>query len=286
MTAADALGYPAIQLFVERAKAVVDEFELNDHNASIVSEICRRLDGIPLAIEMAASRVNAFALNELAAQLNNRFSILSRGRRTASQRHQTLRATLDWSYDQLPQVEQTIFSRIAVFPGTSSLDSASTLAVNRHVNLNDVVPGIANLVEKSLTVAEVNNAGVHYRLFDSTRAYALEKLVQGGEHEEFLRRHAEYYCKLCERAELEWETTPTAEWLATYRTEIDNFRSALDWAFSLNGDAALGIRLTVAMVPLWMQLSLIEGCCIRIERAVTVPDKTNQSTRRSPTSES
>ena len=145
---------------------------------------------------------------------------------------------------------------------------------------------IANLVEKSLTVAEVNNAGVHYRLFDSTRAYALEKLVQGGEHEEFLRRHAEYYCKLCERAELEWETTPTAEWLATYRTEIDNFRSALDWAFSLNGDAALGIRLTVAMVPLWMQLSLIEECCIRIERAVTVPDKTNQSTRRSPTSES
>jgi predicted ATPase/DNA-binding winged helix-turn-helix (wHTH) protein len=277
-TAADAIRYPAIQLFVERAKAVADEFELNDHNASIVSEICRRLDGMPLAIEMAASRVNAFALNELAAQLNNRFSILSRGRRTASQRHQTLRATLDWSYDQLPQVEQTIFNRIGVFPGTFSLVSASTLAVNG-IDVNDIVPGIANLVEKSLIVAEVNNVGVHYRLFDSTRAYALEKLVQGGEHEEFLRRHAEYCCELCERAELESETTPTAEWLATYRTETDNFRSALDWAFSPNGDATLAVRLTVAMIPLWLQLSLVEECRIGLERALPLLDETEQSTR-------
>jgi predicted ATPase/DNA-binding winged helix-turn-helix (wHTH) protein len=280
MTAAEALHYPAIQLFVERAKAVVDDFVLSDRNASIVGEICRRLDGMPLAIEMAASRVNAFALPELAAQLDNRFAVLNRGRRTAVPRHQTLRATLDWSYDQLSQVEQTIFNRIAVFPGTFSLDSASTIAVNGHVNLNDVVPGIANLVEKSLIVAEVNNAGVHYRLFDSTRAYALEKLVQDGEHEQVLRRHAEYYCKLCERAELEWETRPTAEWLAAYRSEIDNFRSALDWAFSSNGDAALGVRLTVAMIPLWLQLSLIEECRIGIERALSIPDETEQSAQR------
>jgi predicted ATPase/DNA-binding winged helix-turn-helix (wHTH) protein len=278
ITAADALNYPAIQLFVERAKAVVDEFELNDHNASIVSEICRRLDGMPLTIEMAASRVNAFALNELAAQLDNRFSILSRGRRTAVQRHQTLRATLDWSYDQLPKVEQTILSRTAVFPGAFSLDSARTLVLNGIVNLNDIVPGIANLVEKSLIVAEVDDAGIHYRLFDSTRAYALEKLVQDGEHEQFLRRHAEYYCEVCERAELKLETTPTAEWLAKYRTEIDNFRSALDWAFS-HGDAALAIRLTVAMIPLWLQLSLIEECRIGLERALPLLDETKQSTR-------
>jgi predicted ATPase/DNA-binding winged helix-turn-helix (wHTH) protein len=279
VSAADAVGYPAIQLFVERANAVVDEFELNDYNAAIVSEICRRLDGIPLAIEMAASRVDAFALNELAAQLDNRFSILSRGRRTASERHRTLRATLDWSYDELPEVEQAILSRIAVFPGTFSLDSASTLAVNGHVNLNDVVPGIANLVEKSLVVAEVNNVGVHYRLFDSTRAYALEKLVQDGEHEQFLHRHAEYYCKLCERGELEWETSPTAEWLATYRVEIDNFRSALDWAFSPSGDAALAVRLTVAMIPLWLQLSLIEECRIGLERALPLLEETEQNAR-------
>jgi len=278
VSAADALGYPAIQLFVERAKAVVDEFELNDRNASIVSEICRRLDGIPLAIEMAASRVSVFALNELAAQLDNRFSILSRGRRTASQRHQTLRATLDWSYDQLPQVEQTIFNRIAVFPGAFSLDSASTLAVNG-IDVNDIVPGIANLVEKSLIVAEVNNAGVHYRLFDSTRAYALEKLVQDGEHEQFLRRHADYYCRLCECAELEWQTSPAAEWLATYRVEIDNFRSALDWGFSPNGDAALAVRLTVAMIPLWLQLSFIEESRIGLERALTRLDETEQNAR-------
>jgi predicted ATPase/DNA-binding winged helix-turn-helix (wHTH) protein len=280
MTAAEALDYPAIQLFVERAKAVVDDFELSDRNASIVGEICRRLDGIPLAIEMAASRVNAFALPELAAQLDNRFALLTRGRRTAVQRHQTLRATLDWSYDQLPQVEKAILSRVAVFPGAFSLDSASTVAANGIVDVNDIAPGVANLVEKSLIVADVNNTGVQYRLFDSTRAYALEKLTQSAEREQIARRHAEYYCQLLERAESEWETRPTTEWLAAYSSEVDNVRTALDWAFSSNGDAALGVRLTVAMVPLWMQLSLIKECCIGVERAVTVPDETDQSTRR------
>jgi predicted ATPase/DNA-binding winged helix-turn-helix (wHTH) protein len=280
MTAADAIHYPAIQLFVERAKEVVDDFELNDCNASIVAGICRRLDGMPLAIEMAASRVNAFALPELAAQLDNRFSLLTRGRRTAVQRHQTLRATLDWSYDQLPQVEKAILSRVAVFPSAFSLDSASTVAANGIVDVNDIAPGIANLVEKSLVVAEINNTDVQYRLFDSTRAYALEKLTQSAEREQIARRHAEYYCQLFERAELEWETRPTTEWLAAYSSEVDNVRTALDWAFSSNGDAALGVRLTVAMVPLWMQLSLIKECCIWIEHAVTVPDKTDQSTRR------
>ena len=279
MTAADVLHYPAIQLFVERAKAVVDDFELNDRNASIVREICLRLDGMPLAIEMAASRVNAFALPELAAQLNNRFALLTRGRRTAVQRHQTLRATLDWSYDQLPQVEKAILRRVAVFPAAFSFDSASDIAVNGSVNLNDIVPGIANLVEKSLIVAEVNNAGVQYRLFDSTRAYALEKLTQSSELEQFVRRHAEYYCRLCERAELEWEIRPTEEWLATYRTEIDNFRSALDWAFSPNGDTALAVRLTVAMTPLWFQLSLIQESRIELERALALLDETEQSVR-------
>src|SRR5690349_12780939 len=183
MTAAEALHYPAIELFDERAKAVVDDFELSGRNASIVGEICRRLDGIPLAIEMAASRVNAFALPELAAQLDNRFALLTRGRRTAVQRHQTLRATLDWSYDQLPQVEKAILSRVAVFPGAFSLDSASTVAANGIVDVNDIAPGVANLVEKSLIVADVNNTGVQYRLFDSTRAYALE-LTQSAEREQ------------------------------------------------------------------------------------------------------
>jgi predicted ATPase len=146
--------------------------------------------------------------------------------------------------------------------------------------VNDIAPGIANLVEKSLVVAEISNIDLQYRLFDSTRAYALEKLTQSAEREQIARRHAEYYCQLFERAELEWETRPTTEWLAAYRAEVDNVRTALDWAFASNGDAALGVRLTVAMVPLWMQLSLIKECCIGVERAVTVPDETDQSTRR------
>jgi predicted ATPase/DNA-binding winged helix-turn-helix (wHTH) protein len=280
MTAAEALHYPAIQLFVERAKAVVDDFELSDCNGSIVGEICRRLDGIPLAIEMAASRVNAFALPELAAQLDNRFALLNRGRRTAVPRHQTLRATLDWSYNQLPPIEQRILNRTAVFAGGFSLESAGAIVANGMVDLNDIAPGIANLIEKSLIVADFNNTGVQYRMFDSTRAYALEKLTQSAEREQIARRHAEYYCQLFERAESEWETRPTVEWLAAYRSDVDDVRTALDWAFSSNGDAALGVRLTIAMVPLWIQLSLIEECRTEVERALTIPDETEQSAQR------
>jgi predicted ATPase/DNA-binding winged helix-turn-helix (wHTH) protein len=279
ITADVASTYSAIQLFVERATAVVEDFVLDDTNAPVVSEICRRLDGIPLAIEMAAGRINAFAPRELAAQLDNRFALLTQGRRTALQRHQTLRATLDWSYEQLPQVEREILNRIAVFTGVFSLESVRAVVVNGEVVTNDIVPGIANLVEKSLVAADVANSGVLYRLLDTTRAYAMEKLIESGERERLTRRHAEHYRDLCERVESEWETRPTAEWLAAYRVEIDDIRSALDWAFSPDGDPQLGVALTVAAVPLWLQLSLINESRVRIERALTIPDKSDQSVR-------
>jgi predicted ATPase/DNA-binding winged helix-turn-helix (wHTH) protein len=277
LSAVDALTYPAIQLFVERAAAIIDGFELSDGDTAFVAEICRRLDGIPLAIELAASRIDAFGVRELAACLDDRFRLLTRGRRTALRRHQTLRAALDWSYDLLPEVERTILNRLAVFAGVFTLDSASAVAEGA---ASDVIDGIANLVAKSLVTAEIDDAGVHYRLLDTTRAYALVKLSESGELERLARAHAEHFRDLFRQAESEWETRPTAEWLAAYARQVDNMRTALNWAFSPSGDTALGVDLTVAALPLWFQLSLIDECRGRVERALAVLEETNPDKRR------
>jgi predicted ATPase/DNA-binding winged helix-turn-helix (wHTH) protein len=280
LSAADALTYPAIQLFVERAAAIVDGFELSDADASFVADICRRLDGIPLAIELAASRIDAFGLRELAARLDDRFRLLTSGRRTALRRHQTLKATLDWSYDLLPEAERTILNRLAVFAGIFTLDSASAVVASPPLAASDAVDGIANLVAKSLVTAEIVDPGVHYRLLDTTHAYALEKLSESGEFNRVARRHAEHFRDFFQRAESEWETRPTAEWLAAYARQIDNLRAALNWAFSEGGDAGLGVELTVAALPMWFQLSLVDECRDRVERALAVLAGANQDERR------
>ena len=217
---------------------------------------------------MAAARVAALGVEELARRLDDRFHLLTGGRRTALPRHQTLRATLDWSHELLPEPERVILRRLAVFAGAFSLEAAGAVVASAEIAAPEVVDGISSLVAKSLVVAEVDAAVPRYRLLDTTRAYALEKLAESGERERLARRHAEYYRDLFERAEAELETRPTAEWLADYRRQIDNLRAALDWAFSPDGDAEIGVALTAAAVPLWMHLSLLEECRSRVERAL------------------
>jgi predicted ATPase/DNA-binding winged helix-turn-helix (wHTH) protein len=280
LNALDALTYSAVELFVERAAAIVEGFELSDTDAPFVAEICRRLDGIPLAIELAASRVDAFGVRELAARLDNRFRLFTRGRREALQRHQTLRATLDWSYDLLPEAERAILRRLAVFAGVFTPDSASVVAASLEVTASDVIEGIANLVAKSLVTAEIDDVGVCYRLLDTTRAYAFEKLSESGELDRLARQHAEHFRDFFQRVESEWEAQPTGEWLATYGGQFDNMRSALDWAFSPSGDAELGVALTVAALPMWFQLSLIDECRSNVERALAVLAASNQAERQ------
>jgi predicted ATPase/DNA-binding winged helix-turn-helix (wHTH) protein len=268
LTAAEALTFPAVQLFVERAAASLDAFELTDENAPVVCEICRRLDGIALAVELAASRVDVFGLRDLAARLDDRFRLLTRGRRTALPRHQTLGATLDWSYEWLPEPERVILRRLSVLTGSFTLEAACAVAACGERAAVEVVDGIANLVSKSLVAADVGGAVVRYRLFDTTRAYALAKLTESGELSEVARRHSEYFRDLFQGAAADWETRPTAEWLEDYGRKIDNVRAALDWAFSADGDAGIGIALTVAALPLWLQLSLLEECHGRVQQAL------------------
>ena len=268
LTAAEALGFPAVQLFVERAAATLDEFELTDADAPIVADICGRLDGIALAIELAAARVDTFGVRGVAAHLDDRFQLLTRGRRTALPRHRTLRATLDWSYELLPEPERVVLRRLAIFAGGFTEEAASAVAASVEIAASEVVESLANLVTKSLVSVDVGGVMVRYRPPETIRAYALQRLIESGEREQIARRHAEYHLGLFERAEAEAETRPMAEWLAEYRPRIDNLRAALDWAFSPGGNAAIGVALTAASVPLWVDLSMMAECRRHVERAI------------------
>jgi predicted ATPase/DNA-binding winged helix-turn-helix (wHTH) protein len=276
----DPLQYGAIRLFVERVRATESRFAPDGRLMAMLAVICRRLDGIPLAIELAAARAAALGIEELASRLDERFNLLTGGQRTALPRHQTLRATLDWSYELLTEPERILLRRLAIFAGPFSLDAAIAVATNPELTRSEAIGGIASLVAKSLVVAEVEGTA-RYRLLDTTRAYALEKLTESGERERITPRHAEYYRELFERAEGEREARPAADWLSEYRWQIDNLRAALDWAFSADGDTTLGVALTAAAIPLWMQLSLLEECRGRLEKALAaLRPGANQDARR------
>ena len=266
LAAGDALRYSAVQLFNERASAAVDGFALGDADVPAALEICRRLDGIPLALELAAARVGAFGVRDLAAHLDDRFRLLTTGRRTALPRHQTLAAALDWSYQLLPEEERAVLRRLSVFVGDFPLEAA--VAVAADPGPSEIVDHIANLVGKSLVVADLRGDVAQYRLLDTTRLYALEKLRSSGELQQIARRHAEYYRALFEPAETESESRPQDEWLAIYGRHLDNVRAGLDWAFSAGGDPQIGVGLAIAAVPLWVQLSLLGECRERVERAL------------------
>ena len=269
LTAVEALAYPAVQLFVERAAASAGGYELKDEDISVVAQICRRLDGIALAIELAAGRVDAFGVRGVASRLDDRFHLLTRGRRTALPRHQTLSAAFDWSYELLSETERTVLRRSGAFSGRFTMDAAISVTGDPEIVPSTVDETVADLVEKSLVVADVGGETAYYRLTDTARAYALKRLTEDGEAQAVARRHALHQLDQFERARSDWETRPTAEWLSTNTPKIDDLRSGLDWAFSPSGDAGIGIALTVAAVPLWFEMSLMEECRMRAERALT-----------------
>jgi predicted ATPase len=263
----DLLQTAAVSLFVARTRAVAGRFSPNAQSAATMGAVCRRLDGIPLAIELAAARTATLGLDELAARLDDRFRVLTGGHRTALPRQQTLRATLDWSYELLPAIEQTVLRRLAIFAGGFALEAASAVVTADDLDAPEVVDIVTNLAAKSLIVVEIVDADAQYRLLETTRAYALEKLADSGELDQVARRHAQHYQVVFERAEAEWDR-PTLEWLAVYGRHMDNVRAALDWAFSPSGDGSIGVALTTSALPLWFHQSLLLECHGRVERAL------------------
>jgi predicted ATPase/class 3 adenylate cyclase len=232
LTSHEALQYGAIALFAERAQAADARFALTEEAAPIVAEICRRLDGIALAIELAAARVKVMAPREVAEKLDERFRVLTGGSRTALPRQQTMRALIDWSYDLLAEREQRLFRRVAIFVGGWTLRAAEAVCADETLDALDVIDLISSLVEKSLVVAEVEQDSTRYRLLESTHAFALEKLEQSGERDALARRHMQWASDLGARArEVRWSTTRLTHWLE-FAPEFENARAAMEWALS------------------------------------------------------
>jgi len=272
LTAAAAAEFPAVQLFVERVSATVEDFALTDTNTSTVVEICRRLDGLPLAIEFAAPRVEALGVEGLATRLDNSLRLLSGWRRTATPRHRTMAAVLDWSYGLLSPEEQEFFRALGIFSGAFIVEAAAAVAVDTATGDSDAINRLADLVAKSLVTADVNAVEPRFRLLDTTRDYALQRLREAEELQTRARRHAGYLRSVMHQAESEWETQSTVAWRDAYAPLLDDVRAALDWAFSSAGDTTIGVALTAAAVPLFSELWLLEECRVRAERALAASE--------------
>ena len=240
LTSEEALQYGAIALFAARARASDSRFALTDEIAPIVADICRRLDGIALAIELAAARVRMLPPRRLAQKLDERFRVLTGGNRTALPRQQTMRALIDWSHDLLTEPEQRLFRRLSIFVGGCSLEAAESVCPDDTLDALDVVDLLSSLVDKSLVVAEVDSS--RYRLLESTRAFALEKLEHSGESESVARRHARWAADLGDRPYAALWTLPMSQWRVEFAPEFENVRAAIDWALA-HGDIVLAARI-------------------------------------------
>jgi len=254
---AQALGYPAMQLLIERAMAHQDSFALSEAELPLAIDICQRLDGIPLAIELVAAQIERFGLQGLLVQMEDNFRLLTRGRRSALPRQQTLRATLDWSFDLLGECEKTCLRRLAVFRAGFSLASAAAVIAGETIAPGEVLGSITQLVAKSLLNVEAGDDEMVYRLLDITRTYALEKLSLAGELPATRERHAARCLALMEQARTDWELLATQPWLDRYAPLREDVRVALDWGFAEDVGHLLAIRLTVSAMPLWQELSLL-----------------------------
>ena len=264
----EALVHSAVQLFVERARARTREFQLSDANAGDVSEICRRLDGIPLALELAAARVAALGVEGVLAGLDDRFKLLAAGRRTALPRHRTLRGAVDWSYGLLGPDAQRSFRRLAAFPAEFTAEAAHEVAAEQSDEAWQTADVLGELEEKSLLLVDVAGWKLRFHMLETIRFYALEKLAESGEVDRIARRHAQFTADMTRRAATDWLVLPTEDWLSHHRTGLNDIRAALDWTFSALGDARLGVSILSHSAPFWIQHSQHEEGRRRISRAL------------------
>jgi len=259
VTASEALKFSAVALFVERVIANQDGFQLTDPEVPATLEICRRLGGIPLALELAAARADLFSLAQLAQGLNDRFGLLTRGRRTAFARHQTLRGLVEWSYQLLSPVEQSLLRRLSVFPATFDISDAAELAGRDTAKPGAYLDGVTNLVAKSMLTVDVSGEAARYRFNETTRAFALQELDRCGEADDAFLSLANYMLKQFVASPAPSESA-RPEWLERCRQSLENVRATLDWALSQERDLSAGLNLVMAALPIWLFLSrLVEN---------------------------
>jgi predicted ATPase/class 3 adenylate cyclase len=242
--------YEAMRLFIERAEIIQPGFALTDTNAPAVAQICQRLDGIPLAIELAVARVKVMPVEQVTARLDNRFRLLTGGSRTALPRHQTLRALIDWSYDLLSEAERTLFRRLSVFAGGWTLEAGEAVCAGEGLESDEILDLLTQLVNKSLVISDhESDTEARYHLLETIRQYARERLLEAGGGEKVRDRHLAYYLKFAERTEPELRGPDQVSWLDRVEKEVDNIRAVLEWALETNIEA--GLRIASALLWFW-----------------------------------
>lgn len=269
-TAGQVLSFPAAQLLVERVAASGHSFDLTDGDAPVVASVCRKLDGNALAIELAATRVGTFGLRETAALLDDRLRLLWRGRRTALPRHQTLTATLSWSYDLLNEAERTVLCRVSTFVGPFTLEAACDVADRGFADRAGVAQTLGQLVNKSLVAREEGDGATLYRLLDATRSYAFEKLRERDEVDAVAGRHAQHYLTILDGNDAAFG----------WCRHLGNIRAALEWCLSGRHDEALGVALAAAAAQVFIEMCLFSECRDWVDRALSVVAAPARGTRR------
>ena len=257
---ADLMQYEAICLFSERATAVLPSFTLNEQNASTIVQICTRLDGMPLPIELAAARMRMLAVEQIAQRLDDRFHLLTTGHAAALPRQQTLRATIDWSYDLLNEQEQALFARLSVFAGRFAVEAAEAICAGESLEREQIFGLLARLIDKSLVTVDLRENKAWYRLLETIREYGLEKLAERGETEVLSERHRNWYLQLAQRRLPEVAATDQLSWLERLELEHDNLRTALAWT-QQRGETIIVGQLSIALWNFWrLHSHLREGC--------------------------
>jgi predicted ATPase/class 3 adenylate cyclase len=259
----------AVQLFIDRARAVLPGFALTEENAEAIGQICLRLDGIPLAVELAAARVRSLPPHQIAARLDNRFRLLTGGSRTSLPRHRTLRAAMDWSFDMLGEAEQALLPRLSAFAGSFSLEAAEAVATGGAVDRDEVIDLLARLIDKSLLMPEEASTEARYRMLETIRDYAQERLVEAGEASEVYARHRDWFVTLVEQARPGFFAGPEhAAWLARLSEDHDNLRAALRWSDEDPDGASAELSLASGLWRFWeIRGHLAEGSAW-LERAL------------------
>jgi non-specific serine/threonine protein kinase len=239
--------YDAVRLFTDRAVASGPQFAVTMSNASAVAQVCHRLDGIPLALELAAARVRVLAVEQIATRLDDRFRLLTGGSRTAALRQRTLRATMDWSFDLLSEEERALLRRLSVFAGGWTLEAAEAICSGNGVEAPDTLDLVMQLVDKSLVITETQGGEARYRLLETVRQYGWERLLEAGEADDVQRRHCEWYLDLAEQADPKLRGNEQEMWLERLATEHDNLRTALAWGRTDAQSAEAWLRLIRAV---------------------------------------
>jgi non-specific serine/threonine protein kinase len=273
-------GHEALDLLEERARAVQPDFALDTASKQAAAELCQRLDGLPLAIELAAVRMRALSIEQIVNRLTDRYRLLSSGNRGGPARHQTLRAAVDWSFDLCSEQEKALWTRLGTLAGGFDLEAAEAVCADDEIPAEDIVDLVAGLVDKSIVLREGSGSRVRYRLLETIRAYGRERLAASGSEEAFLCRHRDYYLHVAERSEESWFGPDQVEWGERLQNEQANLWAALDYCLSTPGEAQIGLRMAGSLFYYWGACGHLKDGRYWLDRALdAVPTPSRDRTK-------